>query len=162
MAERAEHHAKLVELLAGIDFGKRYYAFYEQARQVGRMPGLTREDVQAVISGARLTFKYNKREDFFDHNERHDRLEVGLNVAVAYSTVELIFKLKTEVGHVGGPFPLLARQVERLSDPNFSYTPGSPKLPFSNLDELQAAVDFGVGLYEDARRTVLAYNGWES
>jgi hypothetical protein len=162
MADRDAHRARLVELLAGIDFGARYYAYYEQCRTRGPAtpPNLTRDDQEAALAAGPLAFTYRARERFFDHAERHGKLEVGLNVFFAASTAEFILKLRTIHGHVGAPFPLLARRAEQLRDPDFSYSPAAPKLPYSNRDELIDVVQFGIALYQDARRVILDHADW--
>ena len=165
MADRDAHRARLVELLAGIDFGARYYAFYELCRArtpATPPPNPPRDELEAVLADGPLAFRYRAGERFFDHAERQGKLEVGLNVFFAASTAEFILKLRTSYGHVGGPFPLLARRAEQLRDPDFSYSPAAPKLPFSNRDELRDVVGFGIALYQDARRAILDHADWDA
>src|SRR5262245_14471198 len=164
MTNQESPSAKLIELLAGIDFDKRYYAYYEahKDRENQSMTGATRETFEAALSPTQLNFKHSKKENFFSYEERHVHCTVGLNVAFPYSTVELILFVKTRNGYVGGPFPKLAREVGQLRDPNFAPSPPSPKLPFSSRSELEEAVRFGVSLFEDAKRAILTYDEWDA
>ncbi|HAG83791.1 MAG TPA: hypothetical protein DCL61_22245 [Cyanobacteria bacterium UBA12227] len=152
--------SKFYELLAGINFEKRYYEYYENCRGREKMAGYNRQDCEAVLASTSLEFKYYKKENFFSHKQVYKKNEFILNVAFPYSTVELIFSVKAKDEVIGGPFSLLARQVAQLREPNFEYSPPYPKIRFSNLDELQEAVKFGISLFEDVKQVILSDNDW--
>jgi hypothetical protein len=152
---------KLLDLLAGIDFGRRYYAYYERCRGRGKMPAYGREDLEAALATVPLGFTYQRREDFFRHQEvAGPGLTLALNVAFPASTAELILDVRTPTARLGDPYKLLAREIERRRDPAFSFSPPYPDLPFSNADELREVIAFGVGLYAEAREAILAAGDW--
>jgi hypothetical protein len=147
--------AELVTRLAGIDFARRYYEFYERHPLGGQRPALGQAGYQAAIDRLPMEFTYHRRERFFGTVEWHGETAVGLNVAFSESRVELILTVQVGGVRFGGPFPLLARQVAQLDNPAFAYEPRSPKLPFRDEAGLHEAVEFGAALFEDARRAIL-------
>ena len=151
------YHERLIDLLAGIDFGRRYYAFYERARSRGKLPGYTREDLEAALATVPLGFTYHRREDFFRHAETLDGgLTLALNVAFPASQAEYILDFRTPAGRHGAPYKRLAREVERRRDSTFTFDPPYPDLPYSTLEELREVVAFGTELYVEAREEILA------
>lgn len=164
MTDRETLYAKLVELLTSIDFDRRYYDFYLSHRQNERksMPGASQKDYEAALAITGLDFKYVKKDRFFSHIEKWENGDVGLKVAFPHSTVELILSVGIKDEKIGGPFPKLAREIGQRRDPDFSPSPASPKLPFSNEDELREAVRFGVSLFEDAKQVILSHKDWDS
>lgn len=152
--------SKLPELMLKIYFDKKYYEYYENCKNREKMTGCKREVFEAALSASYLKFKYYKKEDFFSYKEMHQKCEYILNIAFPYSTVELILSIKTKNGVIGGPFSKLAREVAQMRDPSFEYSPPYPKIPFSNIDELQEVVKFGVLLFEDAKQVILSYDDW--
>src|SRR5262245_13817096 len=129
---------QLIDVLAGIEFDRRYYAYYDARRDRMRRSwvGVRRQDFEAALATTSLDFKYFKKGSFFSHEQRHKRCTIVLNIAFSSSNVELILHVKTERGHAGDPFPGLANDVGQRRDPNFSHTPPYPRLPFSNREEL--------------------------
>jgi hypothetical protein len=154
--------ARLIDCLAGIDFGRRYYDFYERCRGRAKWTGYTREDVKAALATVPLPFTYHRREDFFRYAEPYPErgLTVALNVAFPASTAELILDLQTPSERLGDPFKMLARLVERRRDPSFTFSPPYPDLPFSDPDQLRQAIAFGVALFRDAAQAIVADDGW--
>jgi hypothetical protein len=149
---------QLIEALAGIEFDGRYYAYYDahSDRMRRNWAGVRRPDFEAALATTSLDFKYVKKGNFFSHEQRHERCTITLNIAFSSSNVELILLVKTERGHAGDPFPVLANEVGQRRDPNFSHTPPYPRLPFSNREELLEAVQFGVSLFLDSKRAILS------
>jgi hypothetical protein len=163
MADKEMLYAKLIKLLAGMDFDKRYYGFYEAQRGQGKkgMSTLRLEDFQTALAKTSLDFSYQAKEKFFSHTETFDHCAVGLNVAFPYSSaVEFILSVKTRQGDLGDPFSSLAHDVGEFRDPDFHSEPEFPNLPFSSKAELHEAVQFGVSLFQDAKHAILSYKGW--
>src|ERR1051326_3216949 len=158
MKDEEATQKKLLELLMNIDFDKKYFEYYDShsEREQNKMSGAGNKDYKAALATTPLDFKYSSREKFFSHTEKESSCTFILNEAFRYSTAELIFYVETKQGSVGGPVPKLAREAGQLRDPNFSPSPTSPKLPFSNADELREVVQFGVSLFEDAKRVILS------
>jgi hypothetical protein len=151
------YHERLIDLLAGIDFGRRYYASYERGRNRTRWTDYTQDDLQAALATVPLDFTYHRREDFFRHAETLGAgLALALNVAFPASQAEYILDFRTPAGRHGAPYKRLAREVERRRDPTFTFDPPSPDLPFSSPDELREVVAFGTELYVEIREQILA------
>ena len=159
MNEQELSSAKLLKLLEKIGFSQKYYDYYAKNSEFiysnQKHFTCTIKDFAAVLSTTALDFKYKKNERFFHHKQNYGKCELILNVAFPYTSVELIFYVKNEHEYVGGPFPKLAREVAQLSDPHFKYSPAAPKLPFSNRDELQQAVNFGVSLFKEIKQAII-------
>lgn len=149
---------QLIEVLSGIEFDRRYYAYYDanSDRLRRNWVGVRRQDFEAALAAPSLDFKYFKKGSFFSHEQQHEHCTIGLNIAFSSSTVELILSVKTERGYAGGPFPVLAKEVGQSRDPNFSPTPPYPRLPFSNREELLEAVQYGIALFLDSKRAILS------
>jgi hypothetical protein len=159
MNEQELSSAQLLKLLEKIDFSRKYYDYYAKNSELiysnQKRFTCTIKYFAAVGSTTALDFKYKTNERFFHHKQNYGNCELILNVAFPYSSVELIFYVKNEHGYVGGPFPKLAREVAQLSDPHFKYSPAAPKLPFSNKDELQQAVNFGISLFKEIKQAII-------
>jgi hypothetical protein len=149
---------QLIEVLAAIEFDRRYYAYYDAHSDRSRRSwvGVRRQDFEAALATTSLDFKYVKKGNFFSHEQQHEHITLGLNIAFSSSHVELILIVKTRQGYAGGPFPKLAREIGQLRDPNFAPSPASPKLPYSNREELLEAVQFGISLFLDSKRAILS------
>jgi hypothetical protein len=161
VSDKATMRARLVELLAEIDFARRYYDFYQGIKGRPAMPGLGPEVVAAALETTGLAFKYDAREQYFGHKQKHERAEFGLNVAFAQSQLELILAIKTRHGVVGGSYALLAAAVERRRQPDFVFSPPYPALPFGDEGQLREVVTFGVELFEEIKRAVEASARWD-
>lgn len=151
MTQTPSLHQQLVAALAASDFADRYYRYYEQRHGRGPMSGPDAERVAALLARTGRSFRYDRREQVYAYRERHARGRIGLNVALPYSTVELILVLECDGQQIGGPFPALARKAALLRDPAFSYEPRAPKLPFGTEIELAHTLMFGVELFDQAR-----------
>ncbi|HEX6288587.1 MAG TPA: hypothetical protein VFZ66_05315 [Herpetosiphonaceae bacterium] len=147
---------KLIRILSKINFADRYYQFYEIGRDRPEMSNYQQDDLIEVLSNTPLEFKYVKKDKFFVYKEKHQTCNLTLKVSFQHSQVDWLFHIETKQGPVGGPYSLLARESKQLDDPDFTYSPRSPRPHFSNLDELQEAVNFGISLFEDAKNAVLA------
>ena len=158
MTDHKAGQRRLFELLAGIDFGRRYFDFYEARRGLEgvREVGPARQEVREALARTALAFRYDEPEDFYQHRERHDGVTLLLHVAVSVGTVDLMLYVRTAAETLGGPYTWLAREAILLRDPSFSPTPRAPKLPFSTVHELHEAIDHGVRLFGDARDAILA------
>jgi uncharacterized beta-barrel protein YwiB (DUF1934 family) len=153
---RQESEEKLLKILQKINFDKNYYQYYEKCSNRSEKSNLKLDAFESVLMSSSLDFKYDKREKFFGHKTTVARYDVVFNIAFPYSCVELILSIKVDKScKIGGPFPTLARKVARLSDPNFSYSPYSPVLPFSNHIELRDTVKFGISLFEEVKQSIL-------
>jgi len=153
---------KLLELLSEIDFGKRYFAYYELHKsREGADTSLLDRHLESALSQTGVDFVYNEREHFFRHKEDCNGAELSLGAALLYgSSLEFLMYLRSKDGVVGGPFPKLARDVCKLRDPSFDYNPRSPKLPVSDEDDLQEAVRFGIALFQEAKNSLCSFQGW--
>lgn len=154
MQEHADVEHTLLESLSAIQFAERYYSFYEQCRDHSRMTGYTQDMLMQALTATGLDFAYQPREKLFVYREQHPRSIIGLNVAFPNSLIELVLVLQVDGQQLGGPFPRLARKVAQLRDPQFTYNPASPKLSFSNEQELQAGAKFGVALFHDVQQAL--------
>ena len=163
MTNREVLTERLLGLLAQIDFDRHYFGYYlahaDRKSSPMRAPSITA--LKDALNQTALDFAYKSRERFFAHTEQHQQCVVGLNVALLGSSVEFILSVRTDAGYIGGPFPELARQVARKRDPEFTVSPASPKLPFSNEDQLREVVGFGVSLFEDARDAIVSAGDWD-
>jgi hypothetical protein len=161
MVDKQTLTTKLVELLAEIEFDRKYYDFYRSlADSEDRKTNLSRADFETALLQISLAFDYHKGEDFFLYRGICPSVDVELRVAFTYNSAEFILTVKTVAGSIGGPFPRLARLVALQRDANFSPFPRSPKLPFANKQELQSVVEFGVSLFEEAKMLICSYDGW--
>jgi len=147
-----------LEVLAKIDFAGRYYDYYKSRAEIEKKGNstLNQEDFETVLSQSGMKFKYVKKDKFFSCKEISRSLSFELKIAFPYSTVELILSIKDGTEYFGGPFARIARQVAQVADPSFSPYPASPKLPFSNVEELQEAIQFGISLFKEVKITLLS------
>jgi hypothetical protein len=158
MSNREPLYAELLDVLEAIDFDRSYYGFYESIRDRSqkRWEGARREDFEAVLSRTGLEFSYDKKERFFAYREKRDSMTLGLNVAFRYGEAEFILVARIDGEEIGGPFPMLAYHIGRRRDPSFQPSPSRPRLPFSDRENLEDVVRFGVELYGRARDAMLA------
>jgi hypothetical protein len=156
------HYSSLVDLLAKIDFDRRYYSFHEAHRDRARTPmkDAGREQFEAALKAAGVDATYHRKEQFFRHEEVHEGRTVGLMVSFTHSRLELGVDMTTEQFEVGGLFHALALDIAQRRDPSFMPSPRHPRLPFSGATDLQEAVDYSVALFKDARDAMLAFDGW--
>ena len=147
---------RLLHALVSIHFSERYYRYYEQTRQRSPQELITHENILQALDSTGFDFKFDTREKFFYHREKHDVFQVSLHIAFTSSAAEFILAVKTPVGSVGGPFSLLAEEVALQYDAGFSYLPPYPDPLFSNLQELQEVILFGISLFEDAKQAFLS------
>jgi|GEM_PF-2375537 len=151
---------KLLELLAGIDFPKKYYEYYKKVCNHNQPNDLDEEDYAAAFKNCLVDVSYNKKESFFTHKETIGTSKLNLKLAFHYSTLELILEFETKHGYIGGVFPGLAMDAAKLNDRKFSYSPSYPKFPFSNMEELEDAIKFSFSLFEEIKQAIQSYNMW--
>lgn len=149
---------ELRKLLASIDFDKRYYAFVESHRNFPPMKDIRQEQLATAIANASLDVVYVKKEIFYKHIELHPVGKIGLNIFFSHSNIEAIFVFHSP--GVAGSYHGLARDIGEMRNPNFCPEPPYPRLPFSNVIELQEAVDLVVQLFQEGKKLILAYNSW--
>ncbi|HEU0087903.1 MAG TPA: hypothetical protein VFQ77_09655 [Pseudonocardiaceae bacterium] len=161
--DRESLSSKLIELLAQIGFGRRYFEYYaEHSKRQGRGEhNVDRKTLEVILAETGLGFKYFAKEKFFRHVEKCQGYDLMLHAAFPYSAAEFLLYVKGDWGVVGGPWSELARQVMQASDPDFNPSPASPKLPFSNEAELREVVQFGITLFGEARDVITSFfDGW--
>jgi hypothetical protein len=67
----------------------------------------------------------------------------------------------TPDGHLGGPFPRLARQVHYLRNPDFAYAnPPNPAPRIGTLDELPVILSEAFELYDDLVLAIKQHEWW--
>lgn len=159
MADQEELGGRLLGLLVGIGFPQRYYRFYEDCARHAEGSGTPDVFVEAV-AGIPFDFRYVKKDKFFEHVENSPAGELVFKAAFVHSAVEFLFHVRTPQGAVGGPFPKLAREAAQARDPAFSYSPASPKLPFGDVAQAQAIVEWGIARFAEIKAAVLADEGW--
>ena len=146
-----------LELLNAIDFADRYYDFYEQSpvRKFGNVgtPGA----VEMALSQAGLEgMSYDSRERGFSHSEKCGEAHFEFRLYFNECQLELGLIVKTPDWKYGGMFDGLAQAAKCQVQPGFTSDPPYPKIWISDTADLQAAVDFAVGLFAEVRDAVLA------
>ena len=151
----------LIQLLAGVDFDKRYYhlAGSHAGAMNARPPASWLDTAKTFLEARPLAFKFTKREKLFSHIAAYDGCDVGLNIAFPSEQVEFILVVKVAGNHIGQPFTGLARKVGQWRDSSFAPSPPSPKIPFASAEQLQEALESGLKLFEDSRRAILTHLG---
>lgn len=159
--DRDSMSSRLMEHLARIDFGRRYFEYYEgiRTRAESGKYATDRKELAAILAETGLEFKYFTKERFFRYTEKHPGFDLMLHVVFRYSTVEFMLYAEGDWGVVGGPWPKLAREVIQATDPDFNPYPPYPKLPFSNAAELREVVSFGSALFSEARDFMTSCDG---
>ncbi|MCU0491398.1 MAG: hypothetical protein MUD01_07415 [Chloroflexaceae bacterium] len=161
MRDKQSLTQELIQLLTDRNFADRYYRYYEQCRGRGEMKDYTPEKAMEVLATSGLDVSYDRREKFFTYREKHDSRIIGVNVSYNHSMAELILTLQLGEHKLGGPFPMLARQTALLRDPAFTYEPRSPKLPFSNQQELNEVTRWGVDMFLEIKQAIQASPLWK-
>jgi hypothetical protein len=150
---------ELFYILSSVDFGNRYYGFYEAHFDVKSQPDVNfyQEFLETTLLATGLDFKYSEEEEVFEYVDKRDKLEINLKVTIQNSKAAFALVLKTGGRAVEWPFWGLAAEVELLRDPDFEYFPRNPRLPATDPDTLQETVNFGVVLYKQAREAIFAH-----
>lgn len=148
--------SQLLDLLERIDFGRRYYAYCDAHAGKTAAPQLTHADHQHVLDESGLAFKYDAKERFFGHRDRHGAVTLVLN-AIIRTDLELVLALKGPSETVGGTFHGLSYKLMRAEQPEFQHSPRYPRLPFHTRDELAAALTFGLTLYREACALIVSH-----
>ena len=151
----ADPKTKLIVLLHGIDFGRRYYAFCDEHKGKSPDRAIARADYEQALAATGLSFSFDAREKFFGHRETAGELKLTLNVLIGHGDLELVLAIESPRGKTGGTFHGLAYQVQLLDQPEFQHSPKYPRIPFHSSQELQAAAQFAVGLYQQARALII-------
>jgi hypothetical protein len=145
--------SQLIESLSAINFADRYYAICTKFAHSG--PALPVDQQRALVDGLERDFVYNKREKFFTcHTALSADLDVGLNVNLRDSALELVLAITASSTRLGGPFSELAEAVKLLTAPDYRHTPPYPLVKYANLAEARDALVAALELY-DAARTAL-------
>lgn len=151
--DKKDYENKLITLLANMNFATHYYSTYETFK--GKQPSTkfeVNDYLEAINAVSEMPFKYYKKEKFFGIREKWGELVVKFNIALYHNcAIEFILAVQTPAGFVGGPFPRLANLAAKLNQPDFSYTPRFPRLPFSTKEELRQVMQFGVEIYEETK-----------
>lgn len=148
---------RLLHALVSIHFSERYYRYYEQTRQRSPQELIAPENIVQALGSTGLDFKFDTREKFFYHREKHDAFQLSLHIAFTSSAAEFILAVKTPDGSIGGPFSLLAEEVALQHDADFFYLPPYPDPLFSNLQELKEVIMFGTSIFKDAKWSFLSF-----
>jgi hypothetical protein len=155
------HERRLSELLRDIDFSGRYYAYCDAHPLEEATFALSPAEQRRLIASTGLDFKYNARDRFFAHIEGNEARRLQLNISFEDRYVELGLSFRTGAGVIGGPFHVLAHNVERLlHGPDLKREPRHPRLRFTSTDDADQAFELGLDLYRDARTQILG-ESWE-
>jgi hypothetical protein len=150
---------ELFDLLASLNFANKYYGYYETHFEIKSITSVSfdREFFEASLLASGLDFRFNEDEEVFEYVDKRNKLEINLKCTLKDCQVACVLVLKTRGRAVEWPFWGLAAEVELLRDPDFEYFPRNPKLPVSNLEDLQEAINFGVALYRQIREELFVY-----
>ncbi len=148
--------AKFLELLEGIDFADRYYAYCQKHEKRG--PAIPAPTQIEALAATGYTFSYEKREKFHAWLDVRggNECELGVNVALDKGDCEWILVFRTPSGHLGGPFSGLALDVKRRTDPQYRHTPPYPTPNIANKRDLLDTLDEGLALYETIAEKIAA------
>jgi hypothetical protein len=157
MAANEELQRTFIELVARQrpDFGQRYYEFCE-ARTHRPPSTLRRADFTDAIAATGLAFRYDRGEDFFQLVEPRGGVELRFHVIVRNSTVELGVYFVVARGLGGRTLHGLAHDLELAR--GVAHTPRYPRARFSNREDLDEVLAFGVALYHELGDVVLAHD----
>jgi hypothetical protein len=156
MKTREVHERRLAELLRDIDFSRRYYEYCDAHPLQVAAFALSPEEQRRLIAGSGLDFEYDSGERFFGHREGEASHRMQLNVSFGERYVEFGLSFHTSDGVIGGPFHVLAEDVELLvHGPGWDRDPRYPRLRFTSFEEAEPAMALGLGLYRDARAAIL-------
>jgi hypothetical protein len=145
--------SQLIESLSAINFADRYYAICAKFARSG--PALPADQQCELMEGLERNFVYNKREKFFAcHTALSPDLDVGLNVNLRDSALELVLVVMVSPTRLGGPFSELAEAVKLLTAPDYRHNPPYPLVKYANQAEARDALVASLELY-DAARTAL-------
>jgi hypothetical protein len=156
--EREKRRQEFVRLLSNIEFGRRYYEFWDRCVPSGNGSELTQQDLATALAETGFAFTYHKQDRFFAYEDPAGGLDIGLHVAFRHAQAEFIIGFDTPYGGVGGPFHSLAAKSEGVRRRGWEHDPLYPRLPFATRENLRAVLAFGVGLYEEVRILILAHD----
>jgi hypothetical protein len=123
--------------------------------------GLAWMKLSAALASTGLEFRFERNEKFFGHSETTAGYRFILNALSTDARLELVLGLKTASGEViGGPYAFLARNIGLLSGRSMPEGAPYPPLPFCDQTTLAESVQFGVSLFKDVRRAILANPNW--
>jgi hypothetical protein len=148
--------SRLLELLHRLDFARRWYdlcaatLFGEYARTLPAM------EVTAALESTGRAFRYNRKERFYATREVGMSGELGINLALRHGTAEFILVVRVPVGHIGGPFSALMREVEEGFGPTLPETPPYPQPKYQGAPELRQVLSAGFGLYAEMATAIIA------
>src|SRR5688572_15780626 len=131
---------RFLDVLAGIEFDRRYYARADLRPQPGAPISESKDDDAQLLRDAGFDCKYFARERFFRHEVVEGALSWWLHFSFSKATaanrwgaavpsaLELGIYLHTPRGSLGGTAHGLALQVARRRDGAFERTPAYPRL----------------------------------
>ena len=154
--EREKRQQEFLRLLAELEFGRRYYEFYDSRAGKKGESSLSLADFERALAETGLIFEYHKGDQFFSHEESYRSMDFELNVQLKFSMAEFIMGFDTPYGGVGGPFHSLAARSEALRRPGWKHDPLYPRLPFVTFEDLREVDAFAVGLYKEVRDVVVS------
>jgi hypothetical protein len=161
MTTREVHERRLAGLLRDVDFSRRYYEYCDAHPREASAFALSPEDQRRLIAASGLGFDYDSAHRFYGHREGEESRRMQLNVSFDDRYVEFGLSFHTSGGVIGGPFHVLARDVELLvHGPEWERDPRYPRTRFTSPEEAERAMALGLELYRDARTAILGAS-WE-
>lgn len=161
MKTREDHQRRLAELLHGIDFSGRYYAQCDAHPLTASTFALPFAEQRRLVESTGLDFRYDSRERFFGHREAAPPHLIQLNVIFDDRYVEPGLSFRTGAGVIGGPYHVLAREVEHVAKgPHLDRDPRYPRLRFVTTEEAERQFAFGMALFRESRPLILG-ESWE-
>jgi hypothetical protein len=153
------HGDPILDALAGIDFGRRYFALCDvDAGEPEPTPDPARQ--RAVLLAAGFEPTYDRHEDFFACRlagpgpaspglEQGVGSEMVVNVVVRFAAVELTMALHTPAGWTGATFHVAAKDLMERSVPAWRHEPSYPLVPFGARRPFEAAIGEIAALVRD-------------
>lgn len=149
----SEAKQQLLAVLSEINFADQYYALCAKFAKSG--PDLPLDEQTALMKETGRSFVHDKREKFFAcRDDGPSGHEIGLNVSLRDSAIELVFVLAVPSGQLGGPFSALAQAVKRLRVPDYKHTPPYPRVKYAGRAEATAALGASLEIYDAVKSIV--------
>lgn len=143
---------RLIDILKETNFSKVYLALYEKNSDASNDLKLSQTEKEAVLKRVdkNISFKYFRKEDFFQHKENIDGFNCILNIAISEKRIEFILFFQNDAIKFksGGPFGLLAKRMNPKI-PNYY------KIPFASEKNLLLNLKKGINLYKSVRDKVI-------
>jgi hypothetical protein len=155
-------HIRFINLLSRIGFDTRYYQYCDiNGDRGGAIAGI--EDFRKALESTGLEFQYiSKMEKLFVHKCGDGQTKIELRIAFLHSSIEMILSVIANKGSVGGPYHVLAMESAKSRNPSFAHSPPYPRLPYSNIQELEEALRFGIDLFYDIVKAIHSSEKWNT